>query len=121
MNSAVIVIEWIALIIITGNKNKPFHSLKYIMGNQDNMARKSKVCMEFQRKILLYQMLPSQTKQIKTNSQWDELDLVLYVIIYSLEFLKYSFFCLHTFSVILCLWNYRKCMAETLFKKYFLQ
>ena len=66
MNSAVIVIEWIPLII---NKNKPFHSLKYIMGNQDNMARKSKVCMEFQSKILLYQMLPSQTKQIK-NWTW---------------------------------------------------
>ena len=30
---------------------------------------------------------------------------------------KYCFFCLHTFSVILCPWNYRKCVAETLFNK----
>ena len=30
---------------------------------------------------------------------------------------KYCLFCLHTFTVILCLWKYRKCMAETLFNK----
>ena len=35
----------------------------------------------------------------------------------SLEFLYIAFFSLHTFSVILYLWNYRKQKAETPFNK----
>lgn len=103
MNSTVIVIviviEWIALIIMSGNKNRPCYSLKCIMGNQDNIARKPKVCWEFQIKTLLYRILSS-------SSQLRWIIGLGTVIIYSLEVLKYSFFCLHTFSLILCPWNY---------------